>query len=90
MLLKCASFPVTLFATCALFSLASPANNFTWQVTQQDSSLALNPDDTYSSQEPVPSPKSQYPQVNIDAAIFFGIEKGKTHQFLGIPFAYPP
>jgi hypothetical protein len=88
MLLKRAS--LALFVTRALFSLASPVNSFTLQVTLQDSSLPLKSDDTCGSQEPAPSSKSQDPQVNVDAATFFGIAKGETHQFLGIPFAYPP
>lgn len=90
MLLKFISFPVALFAACVIFSLALLVNSFTMQVTLQDSSHALNPDDTCGIQEPAPPHESQYPQVNVDAATFFGIAKGETHQFLGIPFAYPP
>ena len=81
---------LVLFATRALFSLASPLNSFTVQVTVQDSSLSLESDGTCGRQEPAPSPKSQEPQVNVDDATFFGVVKGQTHQFLGIPFAYPP
>ncbi|KAH9172349.1 carotenoid ester lipase precursor [Lactarius sanguifluus] len=35
-------------------------------------------------------PSLRNPQVNLDDATLFGIVKGETHQFLGIPFAYPP
>ncbi len=88
MLLKRAT--LALFATRALFPLASPVNSFTLQVTLQDSSIPLKSDDTCDSQVPAPSSKSQDPQVNVDAATFFGIARGETHQFLGIPFAYSP
>ncbi|KAI9443553.1 carotenoid ester lipase precursor [Lactarius indigo] len=30
------------------------------------------------------------PEVKLGSGNFIGIEKGKTHQFLGIPFAHPP
>ena len=81
---------LALFAIRALFSLASPTNSFTVQVTVQDSSLSLESDHTCDNTEPAVAPKSQDPQVNVDDATFFGTVKGKTHQFLGIPFAYPP
>ncbi|KAI9443554.1 carotenoid ester lipase precursor [Lactarius indigo] len=55
---------LALFATRTLFSLASPVNSFTVQVTD--------------------------PEVKLGSGNFIGIEKGKTHQFLGIPFAHPP
>lgn len=29
-------------------------------------------------------------EVLLDNAVFTGMEEGATHQFLGIPFAYPP
>ena len=84
---------LALFATRALFSLASPLNTLTVQVSLEDSSFSLESDRTCGHKEPDVAPKSQAPldpQVNVDDATFFGIEKGKTHQFLGIPFAYPP
>ncbi|KAI9437418.1 carotenoid ester lipase precursor [Lactarius psammicola] len=80
---------LALFATRALFSLASPLNSFTIQVNLQDSSLTLNLDETRDNALAAP-PKPQDPEVNLDDGTFIGIEKGKTHQFLGIPFAYPP
>ena len=91
---------LALFATRALFSLASPASSFTVQVTVQDSSFSLKSDDTYDDEAlavpfelNAPEPlqlKDKDPEVKLDAATFVGITKGKTDQFLGIPFAYPP
>jgi hypothetical protein len=81
---------LALLATRALFSLATPMNSLTVQVTVQDSSLSLESDDTCGIKEPAVAPESQDPQVNLDDATLFGIVKGKTHQFLGIPFAHPP
>ena len=66
-----------------LFSLASPVNSFTIQHP-----LSATSDYVYG--DPSAFPKSRDPQVNLDHATFFGIVKGDTHQFLGIPFAYPP
>ncbi|KAI9443552.1 carotenoid ester lipase precursor [Lactarius indigo] len=77
---------LALFVTRALFSLASPVNPF----TVQDPSIYVQSDYTYGNKEPAASPKSQDPQINLDDATLFGIIKGDTHQFLGIPFAYPP
>ncbi len=74
------------FATRALSSLASPVSSF----TVQDPSFYVKSDRTCDNNEPAASPKSQDPQVNVDNATFFGIVKGETHQFLGIPFAHPP
>jgi hypothetical protein len=89
---------LALFATRALFSLASPANSFTVQVTVQDSSFSLKSDDT-SGDEALAAPfelkgpeplELKDPEISLDAATFVGIKEGETHQFLGIPFAYPP
>ncbi|KAI9430679.1 Alpha/Beta hydrolase protein [Lactarius indigo] len=81
---------LALFATRTLFSLASPLNSFTVQVTVQDSSLTVNFDDTrgHSALGAPSLPKD--PEVKLGSGNFIGIEKGKTHQFLGIPFAHPP
>ncbi|KAI9437416.1 Alpha/Beta hydrolase protein [Lactarius psammicola] len=77
---------LAVFVTRAIFSLASPVNSF----AVQDPSFYVKSDHTCDNKEPAASPKSQDPQVNVDDATFFGIAKGETHQFLGIPFAYPP
>jgi hypothetical protein len=89
---------LALFATRALFSLATPLNSFTVQVTVQDSSFSLKSDDTCSDEAlaaslelKVPEPlEVKDPEIILDAATFVGIENGETHQFLGIPFAHPP
>lgn len=81
---------LALFASRALFSLASPVNSFTIQVTLQDSGLALKSDDTCSDNALAAPSGPKDPEVKLDAGTFIGTEKGKTHQFLGIPFAYPP
>ena len=81
---------LALFATRALFSLASPLNSFTIQVTVQDSSLALKSNDTCGHEGSIAASEPKDPEVKLDAGTFIGIEKGKTHQFLGIPFAHPP
>ena len=89
---------LALFATRALFSSASPLNSFTIQVTVQDSSFSLKSNDTCTDEalaaslelsDPEPL-KAKDPVIKLDAATFVGIEKGETHQFLGIPFAHPP
>ncbi|KAH9051979.1 carotenoid ester lipase precursor [Lactarius vividus] len=77
---------LALFVTRALFSLASPVNSF----ARQDPSFYVQSDHTRGGKEQAASPKSQDPQINLDDATLFGIIKGETHQFLGIPFAYPP
>jgi hypothetical protein len=81
---------LALFATRALFSLASPMSSFTVQVTVQDSSFTLKSDDTCVDEALAVTPELKDPEIILDAATFVGIEKGKTHQFLGIPFAHPP
>ncbi|KAH8981886.1 carotenoid ester lipase precursor [Lactarius akahatsu] len=81
---------LALFATRALFSLASPVNSFTIQVTVQDSGLALKSDDTCGDNALTAPRGPEDPEVKLDAGTFIGTEKGNTHQFLGIPFAYPP
>ncbi|KAH9051980.1 carotenoid ester lipase precursor [Lactarius vividus] len=69
---------LALFASRALFSLASY------------SGLALKSDDTCSDNALAAPSGPKDPEVKLDAGTFIGTEKGKTHQFLGIPFAYPP
>ena len=89
---------LALFATRALFSLASPLNSLTVQVTVQDSSLSLTSDDTCSDEVLAASLEFkdpglleiEIPEIILDAATFVGIKNGNTHQFLGIPFAHPP
>ena len=88
MLLKRAT--LALFATRALLSLASPVNSFTIQVTVQDSGLTLKSDDTCSLEATTVAPEPKDPEVKLDDGTFIGINQGNTHQFLGIPFAYPP
>lgn len=88
MLLKRAT--LALFATRALFSFASPANSVTIQVTIQDSSLALESNETCGHDVSVANLEPQDPEIRLDKGRFIGTAKGKTHQFLGIPFAYPP
>jgi len=41
--------------------------------------------DNESTGQPAPAP-----EVFLDDAVFTGIRKGATDQFLGIPFAHPP
>jgi hypothetical protein len=81
---------LALIATRALFSLASPMSSFTVQVTVQDSSFTLKSDDTCVDEASAAPLELKDPEIILDAATFVGIEKGKTHQFLGIPFAHPP
>lgn len=88
MLLKRAT--LALFATRALFSLASPVNSLTIQVTLQDSSLTLESNETCGHGVSAADPEPADPEVKLDKGTFIGTIKGKTHQFLGIPFAYPP
>jgi hypothetical protein len=72
-------------AVHALSALASPVDG----LVVQDSTSYLVSDhtctNTESTEQLVPPP-----EVLLDDAVFTGIRKGATDQFLGIPFAYPP
>ncbi|KAI9452781.1 carotenoid ester lipase precursor [Lactarius psammicola] len=66
----------------ALLTLASPTKPF----AVQDSGICLASDHTNGDAESA----ARAPEVRLDDAVFVGIATGDTHQFLGIPFAYPP
>lgn len=85
MLLKHAA--LVLSAAQALLALASPANCF----TVQDSSPYPASNHSHCGEGCDPQlTTSAAPEVHLDDAVFVGIEKGVTHQYLGIPFAQPP
>ncbi|KAH9057403.1 carotenoid ester lipase precursor [Lactarius vividus] len=83
-------FKLALFSARALFFLASQVDFFTAQVTVQDFGFPLTSGDTRGNKTWAAPPGPKDPEVKLDSGNFIGIEKGKTHQFLGIPFAYPP
>jgi len=80
MLLKNAA--LALSVAQALLALASPTKPF----AVQDSSPYPASDNTHGDAESA----ARAPEVHLDDAVFVGIARGDTHQFLGIPFAYPP
>jgi hypothetical protein len=85
MLLKHAA--LVLSAAQALLALASLTNPFTVQDSGPYSALDhSNCDAGCTPQLPV----SPAPEVRLDDAVIVGLEKGVTHQYLGIPFAEPP
>ena len=74
-------------AVHALSALASPVDGL---MVQDSTSYLVSHHtsgctDTESTEQLIP-----IPEVLLDDAVFTGIRKGATDQFLGIPFAYPP
>lgn len=69
----------------AISALASPVDS----LIVQDSTSFLVSDRTCSDAEWAEQ-QASHPEVLLDDAVFTGIQKGATYQFLGIPFAYPP
>jgi len=72
-------------AVHALSSLASPVDRLLFQDPAEylvSNGMCLNTQPEEQLAEP--------PEVHLDDGVFTGIAKGATHQFLGIPFAYPP
>ncbi len=89
MLVKRAS--LALLATRALFSLASPLDtSIQFTIQEPTSNLSLKPDDTCNDKALIASAEPKDPHVKLDEGTFIGIDANQTHQFLGIPFAYPP
>jgi hypothetical protein len=85
MLLKHAALALSVFQ--ALLALASPTKPF----AVQDSIPCSASDHTHGDAESAAQPlAARSPEVRLDDAVFVGIARGDTHQFLGIPFAYPP
>ncbi|KAH8982264.1 carotenoid ester lipase precursor [Lactarius akahatsu] len=72
-------------AVRALSALASPVDRL---VVQEPLSYPVS-DHTCAGTESAEQLAST-PEVYLDDALFTGIRKGATDQFLGIPFAYPP
>ena len=80
---------LALLAGRALSALASPVDHF----TVQDPTLHVAPGYTCGDTESVSQLEgaaSAPPEVLLDDGVFTGLQKGETHQFLGIPFAHPP
>ncbi|KAH9026413.1 carotenoid ester lipase precursor [Lactarius hengduanensis] len=72
-------------AVRALSALASPVDRL---VVQEPLSYPVS-DHTCAGPESTEQLAST-PEVHLDDALFTGIRKGETDQFLGIPFAHPP
>ncbi|KAH9167333.1 carotenoid ester lipase precursor [Lactarius sanguifluus] len=72
-------------AVRALSALASPVD----RLVVQDPFSYQVPDHTCAGPESTEQLAST-PEVYLDDAVFTGIRKGVTDQFLGIPFAHPP
>ena len=78
----------TMLATLAMraiSALASPVDN----LVVQDPTSYLVSDHAYA-ETVLAEQLAPFPEVLMDDAVFTGIRKGPTDQFLGIPFAYPP
>jgi hypothetical protein len=69
----------------ALSALASPVDSF----VVQDSASYIVSDYTCANTDSTEQ-LTAIAEVLLDDAVFQGIRKGATDQFLGIPFAYPP
>ncbi|KAH9030333.1 carotenoid ester lipase precursor [Lactarius pseudohatsudake] len=76
---------LALLAARALSALASPLDRL---VVQEPLSYPVS-DHTCAGPESTEQLASN-PEVHLDDALFAGIRKGETDQFLGIPFAHPP
>ncbi|KAH9066827.1 carotenoid ester lipase precursor [Lactarius vividus] len=76
---------LALLAVRALSALASPVDKL---VVQDPFSYRVS-DHTCAGPESAEQLAST-PEVHLDDAVFTGIRKGVTDQFLGIPFAHPP
>ncbi|KAI0248236.1 carotenoid ester lipase precursor [Lactifluus subvellereus] len=78
---------LALLAGQALSALASPVDHF----TVQDPTLHVAPGYICGDTESVSQLEGAAPpEIHLDDGVFTGLQKGETHQFLGIPFAYPP
>jgi len=71
----------------ALSALASPLGQFT--VQDPDHQFHVASDSVCADTESAGKPSSN-PEVRLDDGLFVGFQKGKTDNFLGIPFALPP
>ncbi|KAH9960122.1 carotenoid ester lipase precursor [Russula dissimulans] len=78
---------LAILALRALSTLASPSG----QVTDQDPDHQFQAasDSVRGDTESAGNPSSN-PEVRLDDGLFVGFQKGKTDNFLGIPFALPP
>jgi hypothetical protein len=82
---------LALLAGRALIALASPVEPL---FTVQDFTAHVTQDhvcgDRESAVQLESAPSGPGPEVHLDEAVFTGLRKGQTDQFLGIPFAKPP
>ena len=77
---------LALLALRALSALASPLGQFT--VQDPDHQFHVASDSVCADTES--AGKSGKPEVRLDDGLFVGFQKGRTDNFLGIPFALPP
>jgi len=78
---------LAILALRALSALASPLGQFT--VQDFDHQFHVASDSICTNTESAGSPSSN-PEVHLDDGLFVGFQKGRTDNFLGIPFALPP
>ena len=76
---------LAILAVRTLSAAASPIQQF----TLQDNNFQVDSDAVCDVSDATEAPPAA-PEVRLDDGVFIGLRKGKSDQFLGIPFALPP
>jgi hypothetical protein len=77
---------LAILAVRTLSAVASPIQPF---FKVQDFNFQIDSDAVCGVSETAKAPTAN-PELRLDDGVFIGARKGKTDQFLGIPFALPP